>query len=103
MPRSPAAVIGWRGAALATPSLRNAPDRAAPPAPGSRAAPGPDATILLVDDSPMVREVLADILRAAGFAVNEAASGAEALCGVAERPDLVVLDVQLPDLDGFEV
>lgn len=61
-------------------------------------------TVLAVDDEQHIRELLRMGLSLQGFAVREAASGREALDAVArERPDLVVLDVMLPDLDGFEV
>ncbi|MCA1229910.1 response regulator transcription factor [Saccharopolyspora sp. 6M] len=60
--------------------------------------------VLVVDDEPTVRELLAATLRFAGFRVTAAATGAEALrAAVDERPDLVLLDVMLPDADGFEV
>jgi PAS domain S-box-containing protein len=62
------------------------------------------ATILVVDDEPAARRVVSRVLRQAGHRVIEAASGAAALeLAVAERPDLVTLDVGLPDIDGFEV
>jgi PAS domain S-box-containing protein len=65
---------------------------------------GASPSILLVDDDPRVRFVTAEMLRQAGFAVVEAATGAEALArAAAEQPAIVVLDVGLPDLDGFEV
>jgi two-component system OmpR family response regulator len=60
--------------------------------------------LLVVDDEPTVRELLAATLRFAGFAVSSAATGAEAVAAAsAEPPDLVLLDVMLPDMDGFEV
>lgn len=60
--------------------------------------------ILVVDDEPMVREVAAAYLQRAGFDVAEASDGAAALDEIAERqPDLVVLDVMLPEIDGFNV
>jgi two-component system, OmpR family, response regulator len=64
----------------------------------------PDARILVVDDEPNITDLVATALRYDGFAVESAASGDEALSKViAFHPDLVVLDVMLPDLDGFEV
>jgi two-component system OmpR family response regulator len=60
--------------------------------------------LLVVEDDPTLRELLAASLRFAGFAVSTTASGGEALrIAVSRPPDLVVLDVMLPDLDGFEV
>ena len=60
--------------------------------------------LLVVDDEPTVRELLSATLRFAGFEVTSAATGLGAV-DAAERepPDLVLLDVMLPDLDGFEV
>jgi two-component system response regulator MtrA len=63
-----------------------------------------DARILLVEDDPSIREVVALGLRAVGFYVETAADGQAALDRWrAERPDLVLLDVMLPRLDGLEV
>lgn len=60
--------------------------------------------MLLVDDDTTVREVVADYLRRAGVDVVEAADGHEALEHAATRtPDLVILDLMLPGLDGLEV
>ena len=63
----------------------------------------PEATILLVDDDETKRYTIAKTLLRAGYTVEEAATGSEALRLAAMRPDLVILDVRLPDLDGFEV
>jgi len=63
-----------------------------------------DAHLLVVDDEDNLRSMLAAALRYHGFEVSLASGGREALRAVEEvRPDLVVLDVMLPDLDGFEV
>jgi two-component system OmpR family response regulator len=63
-----------------------------------------EARLLVVEDDPNILELLSASLRFAGFAVTSATSGAEAVTAAGEhRPDLIVLDVMLPDLDGFEV
>ncbi len=63
-----------------------------------------DERILLVEDDPSIRELTARGLQAAGFEVRVAASGDEGLgCFREDRPDLVVLDVMLPGVDGLEV
>ncbi|WP_307847289.1 response regulator transcription factor [Streptomyces sp. F63] len=60
--------------------------------------------LLVVEDEPTVRELLCAALRYAGFTVAAAGTGQEALDRAREvSPDLVLLDVMLPDLDGFEV
>ncbi|GAA1093148.1 MULTISPECIES: response regulator transcription factor [Streptomyces violaceusniger group] len=60
--------------------------------------------LLVVEDEPTLRELLSASLRLAGFAVVAVATGEQALAAVRERrPDLIVLDVMLPDIDGFEV
>ena len=62
------------------------------------------AEILIVDDERMIRAGLAQLLSGAGFAVREARNGKSALAAVAERrPDLVLLDVMMPGMDGFKV
>jgi len=64
----------------------------------------PEARLLVVEDEPNIRELLATSLRFAGFEVHVAPDGATALKQAAEHdPDLVVLDVMLPDMDGFTV
>ena len=64
----------------------------------------PEARLVVVDDEPTIRELLTTSLRFAGFEVHAAADGLSALALVRDtEPDLVVLDVMLPDLDGFEV
>lgn len=62
-------------------------------------------TVLVVEDSPMFRRMLSDMLRSLGYArVLESFSGQAALELLArERPDLVCLDLTLPDISGYEV
>jgi CheY-like chemotaxis protein len=62
-------------------------------------------TVLIVDDHPSFRATARTLLESEGYeVVGEAEDGASALAAVDElRPDVVLLDVQLPDLDGFEV
>jgi two-component system, OmpR family, KDP operon response regulator KdpE len=60
--------------------------------------------ILVVDDEPQIQRFLKPSLSAAGYEVVEAGTGAEALKAVAtQAPDLVILDLGLPDMDGKEV
>jgi two-component system OmpR family response regulator len=67
----------------------------------------PDAEqvrILVVDDEPNIVDVISMALRFEGFGVESASTGADAIAAVAARPpQLLVLDVMLPDIDGFEV
>ena len=59
--------------------------------------------ILLVDDNETGRYAMGRMLRHAGFSVTETDNGHEALRLAGEQPDLIILDVKLPDLNGFEV
>ena len=64
----------------------------------------PRAKVLVVDDEESIVDMLATALRFTGYEVTSAASGFDALRTVKEsRPDLIVLDVNMPDVDGFEV
>ena len=64
----------------------------------------PEARLLIVEDEPNIRELLATSLQFAGFEVVTAGDGKGAIDAAARHdPDLVVLDVMLPDMDGFEV
>jgi two-component system response regulator EvgA len=65
----------------------------------------PARRVLVVDDHPSFRRCASALLTAEGFeVVGEAEDGASAVAAAAElAPELVLLDVQLPDLDGFEV
>jgi DNA-binding NarL/FixJ family response regulator len=62
-------------------------------------------TVVIVDDHPEFRESASALLEAEGFSViGEAADGDEAIAAVERlRPEVVLLDIQLPDLDGFTV
>lgn len=61
-------------------------------------------TIVLADDEPDLRAVYAEVLRREGYEVLEATDGREALALVNERqPDLLLLDVWMPHMNGFEV
>ena len=62
------------------------------------------ARLLVVDDEPNIRDLLASSLRYTGFEVITAANGSEAIKQAeSTNPDLIVLDVMLPDVDGFTV
>jgi DNA-binding response OmpR family regulator len=62
------------------------------------------ATILVVDDEPKITQLVRDYLESAGFGVVTAGDGREALMRArTERPDLVILDLGLPQLDGLDV
>ena len=68
------------------------------------AIPAVRQQILVVDDEPSIVDALATTLRYEGFEVREATNGGTALSSAQESPpDLIVLDVMLPDLDGLEV
>jgi two-component system KDP operon response regulator KdpE len=72
------------------------------PGPARPAASGP--TVLVIEDEPPIRRFLRPSLASQGYRVLEAASGEDGLLQAATRqPDLVVLDLGLPDLDGVEV
>ena len=63
-----------------------------------------EAHLLVVDDEENLRSMLAAALRHHGFRISTASDGRSGLAAIAaERPDLVVLDVMMPDIDGFEV
>jgi two-component system cell cycle response regulator DivK len=59
--------------------------------------------ILVVEDQEDNRQILRDLLSSAGYEMSEAENGVEALAAVAkERPDLILMDIQLPIMDGYE-
>ncbi len=59
--------------------------------------------ILIVDDEPDILEMVESLLDSEGYAVEKAESGAEALQKIANKPDLVLLDIMMPDMDGHAV
>lgn len=64
----------------------------------------PTAEILVVDDNPDARQVIQHILAARDYAISEAADGIEAIAMIEQsKPDLVILDLMMPQMDGFEV
>ncbi len=71
---------------------------------GNRTGKGKIHHILAVDDESHIVRLLEVNLRSDGYRVSTASSGAEAMAIIAvDRPDLVVLDVMMPEMDGFEV
>jgi two-component system, cell cycle response regulator DivK len=76
------------------------------PSPGAPARPPAnteDPSVLIVDDNEKNRKLAQDVLRAGGFRILEAANGAEAIELAAENlPDVILMDLQLPDMDGTE-
>ena len=59
--------------------------------------------ILVVEDTEDNMQILRDVLKAADYAMIEAVNGEEALAAVArQRPDLILMDIQLPIMDGYE-
>lgn len=62
------------------------------------------STVLVVEDSVTQREMISDLLRGSGLSVTEASDGVEALEQIqGKRPDLVVLDIVMPRMNGYEV
>jgi CheY-like chemotaxis protein len=63
----------------------------------------PDALVLIVDDNERNLRLARDVLRASGFRTAEAATGREGIARALElRPNVVLMDVRLPDVDGVE-
>src|SRR5438046_4309949 len=70
--------------------------------PGAKDRTGP--VVLVVDDDPAVRELVRANLELEGYSVREAASAAEGLSALEhEPPDLILLDVMMPEVDGWEM
>jgi two-component system, OmpR family, response regulator ResD len=75
-----------------------------PAAQSQPSASAPRASVLVVDDEPTIAEIVARYLARAGYGTRVATDGSQALALCAQQsPDLVVLDVMLPGIDGFEV
>jgi CheY-like chemotaxis protein len=64
----------------------------------------PGATVVIVDDDPLARQVTGRLLRKTGWKVIEAANGRIALQRIAEHtPDLIIVDLMMPEMDGFDL
>ena len=65
---------------------------------------GKHATILIVDDDDSIRSLLQQELGDAGYLIEEAKNGKEALASIRNhRPDLIILDIMMPEMNGFDV
>ena len=76
------------------------------PAPSlaSQRPSGPSGHVLIVDDTPENIQVLGSLLRESDYNINVATSGKQALDALERvHPDLVLLDIMMPDMDGYEV
>jgi two-component system cell cycle response regulator DivK len=63
----------------------------------------PGATVLVIDDHEDNRRILRDLLHSAGYEVTEALTGEDGVAAAkARRPDLILMDIQLPGIDGYE-
>jgi signal transduction histidine kinase len=83
---------------------RPTPEGLTPVSPGESRAVGGNRSCLVVDDEPVLLSLMCDVLRDEGFVVDGASSATEALERVTARPyDLVVSDVRMPEMDGFEL
>jgi DNA-binding response OmpR family regulator len=93
--------------ALLKPDLPPADERAMESslrAPGNTATALPTTAVLLVEDDDRISEPLIRVLRSEGFEVAHVAAGMDALASVGDHcPDLVLLDLMLPDIDGLDV
>lgn len=73
------------------------------PSPGGESADTDCPLVLIVDDNEKNLKLARDVLRAGGFRTLEAASGAEAIALAADHmPDIILMDLQLPDMDGTD-
>lgn len=70
----------------------------------ARVMPAPEPTVLVIEDEPEIRRFLRTTLPQQGYRLYEAATGQEGLAQAAARnPDIILLDIGLPDLDGLEI
>ncbi|MGH7726605.1 MAG: GAF domain-containing protein [Candidatus Eiseniibacteriota bacterium] len=92
-------------ASPASPAIRADGPPGTPPGAPPGAASSPSLSILVIDDEPNVRSLLADLLRTAGYRVTAVASGRDALTWLDAQPecDLVLTDLGMPDLSGWDV
>ncbi|MFT7722399.1 MAG: response regulator [Roseateles sp.] len=102
LPRSPHAGPSMASAFVTAPTPMRAPTNSAPVAP---AMPEGPPTLLIADDSAVVRAKLRRLLEGAGFAVLQVNDGNEALAELEARPEIAVLitDLEMPNKDGFEL
>jgi len=88
---------------LFLPEVRNPKPTATLPTLDISGYEGPRRRLLVVDNEAVDRELLVNVLQPLGFEIMQAASGVEALRGVAEqRPDLILMDIGMPGIDGWE-
>ncbi|MEV6315587.1 response regulator transcription factor [Streptomyces sp. NPDC051776] len=86
------------------PEARRTPETRTTAAAGLHHPDGSPVRVLVVDDEPDLAGILADVLRSEGFEVRTAGTGGQAVAtATGFRPDAVVLDVMLPDINGLEV
>lgn len=63
-----------------------------------------ECKIMIVDDDPVVIRLVGSILKTAGYSITSARDGLEALVKIkAEKPDLVILDIMMPEINGYDV
>lgn len=100
---APAPAVSTRPA-IAAPSDSFAEPLTEPPVSLPTLPPLTTSTILLVDDQPKNLRLLSDLLEEQGYEVQQAINGTVALQAVAlSRPDLILLDIHMPDMDGYTV
>ena len=64
----------------------------------------PEKTVLIIEDEPDAAELFAEMMRVSGFRVQKTSSSAPALSMMAsEKPDIVVLDIMMPDISGLDI